>query len=1020
MKRMLIVLLSLLLTATAWAQNNALDFDGTDDYVSVPANASLNMGGSSFTIETWVKSSSTHTSEKVLIEYGTWQTGNYQLTSVNHNRIKVNFYGRSSAEGAEAFFDWTDGQWHHIAGVFDNSANRLRLFIDGKLVEYVTENNSPGNVNRPLFIGSRGGTQGFSEILMDEIRIWNTARTGAEIRQNMYKELVGNEANLVAYYNFNETSVTTADDGTSNNNDGTLTNMDNSDWVVSSAMFGPKNCLEFDGSDDYVNCGNILSNSYTKEAWVFVESWHLNNNFVSGGTTSGQHALLASSTYDYKLSAGHNNVWNSVQDNVALALNTWYHICVTYDEATTTMTLYKNGNLVSTNNSVASFTDGNIVFLSSFDDEVNHTNFNGKMDEVRIWNTARTATEIRENMCKTLTGNEANLVAYYNFDNTSGTTLQDFSGNEYDGTLQNMTNDDWVSSSAFNTWLHTISTAMGTASNWSRTSVPTSSDNVGIYNYTGIGTLSGNISANNLVVGSGITNQLNNTITVDGNIANLASLTNGTIVVSGSGTQYSLGTPTYNSLTIDNGSTLELTASANLKGNYSNSGAITDGGNYYSLTFNGSSTQSVAGAIQDITLSNNVQLSGNASVSRSIIYSGGNLNLNSYQLTVGTEANLGGNTANRIYGVGSIYTQESFVNPNLTDINGIGFGVSDADNTLNNLTINRYHTAQGSQGIERYFVVSADAAPTNATITLHYNEAELNGIAEADLKIFKSSDNGNTWIEQGTSAVDTDNNRITLSGINSFSWWTAGETGADQSLPVTLTSFTGKATKAGVLLEWETSAEIENAGFVIRRQEAGDRNQEEENSPRPPLRGGVESEADHSANSPSLEGAGGVLLASYLTDNALVGQGSVTKSTKYTFTDTKVEPGKSYTYTLSDVDFSGKETKLDEIKIKVEAEGAITAEEYTLRPVYPNPFNAVFTVPFSLNEAMNVKVSLYNIAGQQVMTILNNEFSAGDYHFAVNADELSSGVYFVKTDFSGTSAPLSDRKSHTQKIVLMK
>jgi hypothetical protein len=77
-------------------------------------------------------------------------------------------------------------------------------------------------------------------------------------------------------------------------------------------------------------------------------------------------------------------------------------------------------------------------------------------------------------------------------------------------------------------------------------------------------------------------------------------------------------------------------------------------------------------------------------------------------------------------------------------------------------------------------------------------------------------------------------------------------------------------------------------------------------------------------------------------------------------------------------------------------------------------------VPFSLNEAMNVKVSLYNIAGQQVMTILNNEFSAGDYHFAVNADELSSGVYFVKTDFSGTSAPLSDRKSHTQKIVLMK
>jgi hypothetical protein len=218
-----------------------------------------------------------------------------------------------------------------------------------------------------------------------------------------------------------------------------------------------------------------------------------------------------------------------------------------------------------------------------------------------------------------------------------------------------------------------------------------------------------------------------------------------------------------------------------------------------------------------------------------------------------------------------------------------------------------------------------------------------------------------------------------------------------------------------VVLEWETSAEIENSGFVIYRSE--------ENSPQPPLRGGVESEADHETNSPSLEGAGGVLLASYLTEQSLVGQGSVTKSTKYTFTDSKVEPGRSYVYTLGDVDFSGKETILEKVKVQVEAKGAIIAEEYTLRPVYPNPFNASFTVPFSLNENLTVKIALYNIAGQQVMNILNNEFSAGDYHFAVNADELSSGVYFVKTNFSGTSSVsqrISDQKSHTQKIVLMK
>jgi hypothetical protein len=236
----------------------------------------------------------------------------------------------------------------------------------------------------------------------------------------------------------------------------------------------------------------------------------------------------------------------------------------------------------------------------------------------------------------------------------------------------------------------------------------------------------------------------------------------------------------------------------------------------------------------------------------------------------------------------------------------------------------------------------------------------------------------------------------------------------DVSLPVTLASFTGKATKTGVLLEWETSAEIENSGFVIYRTE--------KDSPRPPLRGGVESAAEHSTNSPSERGLGGVLLASYLTDNALVGQGSVTKSTKYTYTDNKVEPGISYIYTLYDVDYSGKETELDEIKVQVEAEGAIVADNYTLRPIYPNPFNASFTVPFSLNEQMSVKIALYNIAGQQLVNILEGELSAGEYAYPVNADVLSSGVYFVMTEFSGadTSTPLSDRKSHTQKIVLMK
>jgi hypothetical protein len=72
---------------------------------------------------------------------------------------------------------------------------------------------------------------------------------------------------------------------------------------------------------------------------------------------------------------------------------------------------------------------------------------------------------------------------------------------------------------------------------------------------------------------------------------------------------------------------------------------------------------------------------------------------------------------------------------------------------------------------------------------------------------------------------------------------------------------------------------------------------------------------------------------------------------------------------------------------------------------------------------MSVKVNLYNIAGQKVMDILNQELSAGDYNYQINTDELSSGAYFLKTSLTVISAPLggrNDRNSHTQKIVLMK
>lgn len=214
-------------------------------------------------------------------------------------------------------------------------------------------------------------------------------------------------------------------------------------FLISNFNFAQQGeALHFDGADDYVLCGNLLSGSYTKEAWVYVTNFGLSNNIISGGATDGRHAFFIPNTSGNRLSAGHNGVWTAVQDPTPLVTNTWYHVAVTYDAATTTMKLYKNGTLVASNTNVAPYTNGNMVRLGAFD---NGTNLlNGKLDEVRIWNRVLSACELQYNKDAELASGQTGLVAYYkcnqgiaNADNNGIIDLLDETPNGNDGAINN-------------------------------------------------------------------------------------------------------------------------------------------------------------------------------------------------------------------------------------------------------------------------------------------------------------------------------------------------------------------------------------------------------------------------------------------------------------------------------------------------------------------------------------------------------------------------------------------------------
>jgi len=216
-------------------------------------------------------------------------------------------------------------------------------------------------------------------------------------------------------------------------------------------------------------------------------------------------------------------------------------------------------------------------------------------------------------------------------------------------------------------------------------------------------------------------------------------------------------------------------------------------------------------------------------------------------------------------------------------------------------------------------------------------------------------------------------------------YWTGAAyiftTTGDLSLPVELAYFKGVITKKGVELSWSTNSEIENLGFQIFRS----------------------SRDEHP-----------VVIASYLTESVLNGQGSTTKTTDYVFTDIHVRDRIEYTYLISDIDYSGKETIHAEFALTVKVPEKYLSENlsFELSNSYPNPFNAGIVIPFNLNKNMFVSMKLYDITGREVLSILNQDMSVGSYRHRVNTESLNSGIYFLSIH--------TDDAVRTQEIALIK
>ena len=189
-----------------------------------------------------------------------------------------------------------------------------------------------------------------------------------------------------------------------------------------------------------------------------------------------------------------------------------------------------------------------------------------------------------------------------------------------------------------------------------------------------------------------------------------------------------------------------------------------------------------------------------------------------------------------------------------------------------------------------------------------------------------------------------------------------------QALPVELTSFNCNAVDNSVILDWTTATEINNNGFEIERRSNLDVN--------------------------------------YWENIGFVsGNGNSTEINRYNFTDMLTVPGKYY-YRLKQLDFDGSFEYSQEVFVNV-----LKPITYKLNQNYPNPFNPTTKIAFQLPEDSKVAIRIYNVLGQLVYTLLEENMSAGSYEKEFNASSLQSGVYFYRLE--------TDNFSDVKKMVLL-
>lgn len=361
---------------------------------------------------------------------------------------------------------------HHLAITWSAASQTIRVYFDGVLQPKTATFIAPtlAFMSEPNAILTIGGVHDNPEAgfrgLITEVRLWGVERSYEDILATMNNRLTGNEDGLVGYWPLDRPGPTVAQlaggvaagrlpDGILHGSvlaeltpalqlappalpnavlalDGTSQVVPDTSaagqhgirhggvWIgvpdLPLLPAGQRHCLHLNGTSDFVDCGPgpFVSTTLTVEAWVKGSTGHIVNRGGSG--ESDGYALLIQ---DGKLRVELQNRKVKLKATVETAYpdDQWHHVAFTWQAHPGTITLYVDGVAKTTGD----FTypvrlPGQRLNIGRNASWPVENLFKGHISEVRIWNVARTDTQIAANKGRRLAGNEAGLAGYWPLD----------------------------------------------------------------------------------------------------------------------------------------------------------------------------------------------------------------------------------------------------------------------------------------------------------------------------------------------------------------------------------------------------------------------------------------------------------------------------------------------------------------------------------------------------------------------------------------------------------------------------